>query len=584
MTNLSRRTPPLLMGVAALALMLSVFPSVLHTPLNGPGSTAEIAPVPGQGQAPSNLSQGGVAGSGSVGSAGGAVAGGGSPSGPSSASTQTPSGNNSIGVGNSCVGDPARQTEDPLSPPCRTWTGTDNGGATAPGVSRDYITVALYSDGGLTGVDDTKTAYQSSDTPFRHTAKALIKYFQSRYETYGRTVDLVELAPSSGATGAAQMGAFASVDVPMNYAARPDYEQALAARGIFSFYGWSAFNAGSGNYYSRAFLAGSAPYIHVIEPDADTTETMTAQWICRQLVGNKAVHAGDPKLAGAVRKFGLLYDDFPALQNAAGMINADLQRTCGLNLGNDLISSGYGASTTGPGQITQQQNDYQVALSKLARDGVTSVILETNAQGSNDPLFTAADSASPRYAPEWLFNSDIAQSSPVPARNAKPDQWADSIGITWRWRAPQPAETYWQRAYSSVNPDGQFDVSFGPTLYELLMRLYSGIQMAGPDLTPQTFEAGLESYRRTPSVGNFSPTAGYSPGTYGFVQDMTLIRWDPTGTPPGSQSTGCYLELDGGSRYGLGEWPAGDHSTDSGSCGADWETIVDIQPDVETRS
>jgi len=42
-----------------------------------------------------------------------------------------------------CVGDPPRQTDDPLSPPCVGPYRGDNGGATSMGVSRGTIKVVL---------------------------------------------------------------------------------------------------------------------------------------------------------------------------------------------------------------------------------------------------------------------------------------------------------------------------------------------------------------------------------------------------------------------------------------------------------
>src|SRR5207244_2206863 len=46
-----------------------------------------------------------------------------------------------------CVGNPPRQTEDPLSPPCVPSFHGANGGATAAGVSATEIRVIAYLDG-----------------------------------------------------------------------------------------------------------------------------------------------------------------------------------------------------------------------------------------------------------------------------------------------------------------------------------------------------------------------------------------------------------------------------------------------------
>src|SRR2546422_2305998 len=71
----TRRLPPMAMGGLALALMVAILPSSLHVPNTGPTGQAEVAPVPGAGQNASNLSQLGLAESGTVGGLGGSAAG-----------------------------------------------------------------------------------------------------------------------------------------------------------------------------------------------------------------------------------------------------------------------------------------------------------------------------------------------------------------------------------------------------------------------------------------------------------------------------------------------------------------------------
>ena len=85
--------------------------------------------------------------------------------------------------------------EDPYSPPCARWSGGDNGGATARGVTRDEIIVA-GRDAGLpdlgsiiaqfSGVND----YVSSTAELVRTAEVLIEYFNEHYQFYGRRLSL----------------------------------------------------------------------------------------------------------------------------------------------------------------------------------------------------------------------------------------------------------------------------------------------------------------------------------------------------------------------------------------------------------
>src|SRR5688572_17628614 len=75
-----------------------------------------------------------------------------------------------------CVGDPPRQIEDPQSPPCVPYWAGNNGGVTAPGVTRDLIRVAM----------------RQSDF---ETADAIARFFNQRFEFYGRKIWLYRYTP-----------------------------------------------------------------------------------------------------------------------------------------------------------------------------------------------------------------------------------------------------------------------------------------------------------------------------------------------------------------------------------------------------
>src|SRR5579884_2613954 len=128
-----RRYPPLAAAVGALALAVFALPSALNLPQANPGQTLEYAPVPGQS---SQSSSGNFAGLG-LGSGGAASGAGGlAQPGPAGTGTQPSS--------KHCVGNPPRQTEDPLSPPCVAFFQGDNGGRTYTGVTATEVRVLYY--------------------------------------------------------------------------------------------------------------------------------------------------------------------------------------------------------------------------------------------------------------------------------------------------------------------------------------------------------------------------------------------------------------------------------------------------------
>ena len=82
------------------------------------------------------------------------------------------------------------------------------------------------------------------------------------------------------------------------------------------------------------------------------------------------------------------------------------------------------------------------------------------------------------------------------------------------------------RAYKSVRPD---EPSIAvDILYNQLYMLAIGIQMAGPNLTPASFEKGMFDYpRRTGPYG----TWGFGPNDYSTSDDAREIFWNPRAVP-----------------------------------------------------
>ena len=85
--------------------------------------------------------------------------------------------------------------------PCvEPWSGTSNGGSTAPGVTKDTITVALYQ----AQPDDLQQSFferSGSDESLAQetaTTKQYVDFFSAHYELYGRTVKLVPIKASGG--------------------------------------------------------------------------------------------------------------------------------------------------------------------------------------------------------------------------------------------------------------------------------------------------------------------------------------------------------------------------------------------------
>jgi len=77
-----------------------------------------------------------------------------------------------------------------------------------------------------------------------------------------------------------------------------------------------------------------------------------------------------------------------------------------------------------------------------------------------------------------------------------------------------------------------------------------GIDLAGPNLTPQSFLKGMQSY--TGGTGEFG-TWGFPAGDYTPTRDGAEIYWDPNAVSAYNGKQGAYVFASG--RYQPGKWP-----------------------------
>jgi hypothetical protein len=88
-----------------------------------------------------------------------------------------------------------------------------------------------------------------------------------------------------------------------------------------------------------------------------------------------------------------------------------------------------------------------------------------------------------------------------------------------------------------------------------MQMLAIGIQMAGPNLTPATFEQGMFAY--PPKLG----PAGlwkFGPRDYTAANDVREIYWDANKVSTYNNKKGAYVETFPGTRWEQGKLPAGD--------------------------
>ena len=88
-------------------------------------------------------------------------------------------------------------------------------------------------------------------------------------------------------------------------------------------------------------------------------------------------------------------------------------------------------------------------------------------------------------------------------------------------------------------------------IYNQLYMLAIGIQGAGPNLTPQTFEKGMFDY---PAHTGPYGTWGFGPNDYTSSDDAREIFYDPNGVSPYNRETGRVRNPNGDARFPIGQW------------------------------
>lgn len=466
-----------------------------------------------------------------------------------------------------CVGPPPlRQIDDPQSPPCIAFYQGDNGGATAKGVTRDSIYIAVPTP-------------ESSETQYA----ALAKFFNDRFQFYGRKIVLQFCGNGGGGSAEADQVAdaaeaaagcgnnippFASTFYRQNNGAY--YMPAMGCR-------YKTIVVGSYSPYDKKFLERCAPYQYQYPMEVDEEFANIGEWICNRLAGKTAQYAdGNDNSTPAKamnslpRKFGIMLAPFTSVDPVARLDALDPMRSRLKACNADVPTSRVIINpVTGLFDPSSAQN----AVLQMKNAGVTSVICMCNFF-SFGSLQRGADASA--YQPEWITSTfglnDINSSFILGA--GPPGQMQNTFGITFHPRLVKPLLNPYNRAVQegdpSVAPDTATTGEAKLEVYRALLLLASGIQMAGPRLTVETFRDGL---RRTRFPNPFHETLAGAvdvrPMGYSLTADAAEWYFDNNARGPFTDSgaksgTVCYI--DGGKRRTLGNWPRGDAPFFTGRC------------------
>jgi hypothetical protein len=578
--NWIRRYPPLIVFAVALVIMLVIMPSALNLPQSNPTTVLEYAPVPPDDDEPPPPQDGSLSTL-SLGTSDTIETGALPDEGP-----KVKLGSGDKPIVKRCVGDPARQTEDPNSPPCVPFFTGDNGGATFRGVTKDEINVAVYRDahiteGGDDGAEDsppsgeicdidsapndpdnvgcingTGTAEHSDNVVVR----ALARYFNDRFQTYNRHVHFyVYWSAAGGPVGRRsdvqdmyeRIKPFAAIDWTIFGDTEPFIEAAVKRQiSIYASYA----------SVPNATYRQNAPYMWSFWPDVEHAVGLYVDYVCKRVAPFKVSHSGNTADQGKPRKYGLLSTSdagYKGNRFFAELATKKLKQGCPNGARLDIVGeynyprNGW-STDTHPDAISAAREN----IATMQADQVTTILWLTGYETEHSK---AADSAN--WYPEWVLAGD-AFNDQIEENSYQNDRaWAHAWTLSSQLREDKTAEVPCRQAYREGDPfGGQADELSACGLYRSFFMLFRGIQVAGPFLTPDAVDEGNHSISRTESTNPYIASCFYDPGDFTCVKDAQESYWDADEPNPNDDPSidGCWRMTKLGERHLAGTWKEGD--------------------------
>ena len=448
--------------------------------------------------------------------------------------------------------------------PCVAKFSGNNGGATYNGVTANTITVALRrcsdaqgSNAAAVYAENQAAGAEPPDVGEAH-AKQLIAYLSTVFELYGRHIQTVDY-PGQGnctneSTGTGQAAACADADYAANTLhAFTDlnpyngfYESEPFAQCAAKYHMYLGF---AQLYFPESEYQAENPYIWAPTPSCTRGGLQEAEFIGKQLAPYPARWAGTDlgvSLNGQQRKFAVFTPSNQGYQECADTVQTIDAQQYG-------VAGGRFDRYNYPLDISQWPQDANSAATQFAANKDTTVILACDPL---IPIFLTQDARNQQYSPEWMLTGVALTDQDNLAQLWDQTEikghlfGLSQLGSYAKFQDPNgEAARALQAAGVPVNQGTVL------TYYELLP-IFDQLQAAGPVLTPANIAAGTRSL---PRLGGSTAADGtwYYGTSHTAIIDSREIYYDETKTSPDGKA-GTYVEIYGGRRYEVGQYPTGE--------------------------
>jgi hypothetical protein len=260
------------------------------------------------------------------------------------------------------------------------------------------------------------------------------------------------------------------------------------------------------------------------------------------LAGGNANYAGG-SLKGQPRKIAIIAPSDPWYQECA---NSAVQQAA---------AAGHPITDDIQYQLDLSTLSSQAAtiVSKLQNDGITTVVCGCDPVF---PVYLTSRAQEQGYTPEWVVAGVALTDSDIVGQLFQQDEWSHAFGVTYQGPIEPKQSTFGYAAYKSVSPSTE-PANAVDLIYEQMYEMVIGIQEAGPDLTPQSFEAGMRAYPGSQAGASNAlyGTWDFPVGHYTPQVDSAIIYWDPNKISPYNSKAGSYVIAS--PRYRAGQYPTG---------------------------
>ncbi|HEX2061398.1 MAG TPA: hypothetical protein VHK90_11705, partial [Thermoanaerobaculia bacterium] len=434
---------------------------------------------------------------------------------------------------------------DPYSPPCIAFSGS-NGGTTSRGVTASEVKVAfrVLNEKGFAQTLAALAGAQITDTPsdVRRTVTAFQQYFNKHFQFYGRKIKIQFYNGKGSSTNellgggqaeaqadaihvAQELKAFAEI----NGASAP-FSDALSRQKVIAF---------GTPYLSRAWHVQHRPWNWSIATDCSIVAETAAEYYVNLLAGKRADYAGDG-IKGKPRVLAGLSPENPwyavCHRNFEQVIEKQTRKKVPVHINYRL-------------DINSMSNQAANVIAQLKNAGSTTIFCGCD---PIFPVFLTTKASEQNYFPEWVVVGVALTDHDLVGQLYDQDQWKHAAGVSYAGEVLPQRAGLGYAAYKTIrNDEPAFAVEI---IYAQMYMLALGIQLAGPRLTPQSYERGMFSY---PGGTGMYGTWGFGPGQYTPTRDARIIWWNPNRVSIYNNKRGAYVTGYGGRRFSIGNLPKG---------------------------